>query len=316
MKKILVRVSFIPVLFVLNAFSGEFPIYSASHVGEPPRIDGVLDDACWGTAEQTAPFVAIGGKAVGVSTTGMLCWDDKTLYIAFVCNEPLMDVLEERIRQGKVQMFDESIEVFLDADYDQSTYVQLRAGVTGERDSHYGFALYPEIQERWSAGVKLDKDRWMVEMAVPFELLGNSRLQPDTVWGLNLNRQRLIAVEREWTCWSDTKEGGFHQPARFGRLVFADYTLLLKCHYAILTRNLMDEIMNLLMRYPNAGKLLMPELIQLDKAWLEFLQNLSAVAPDTAAKYKELMPKGAEVVNTYEDFLVRLRLSVIREAFH
>ena len=316
MKKISAWVLFMSFLFVLNASGGEFPIYSASRVSEPPSIDGALDDACWVAAEKTAPLVAIGGKAVDVSTTGMLCWDKKTLYIAFVCNEPLMDVLEKRIRQGQVQMFDESIEVFLDADYDRSTYVQLRVGITGGRDSRYGIDLYPEIHERWSAGVRRGKDRWTVEMAVPFELLGDSRPHPDTVWGLNLNRQRLVDAERDkWTCWSDTK-GGFHSPARFGWLIFADYTLWLRCHYAVLTGNLMNETADLMMRYPYAGQPLMPELSRLDDAWLAFLQTIAKAAPDTGAKCRELLPRGAEVVNTYKKFLARMRLSVIREAFH
>lgn len=310
---------FVPFLFVLNASGDEFPIYSAYRVSEPPRIDGALDDACWATAEQTAPFVAIGGKAVDVSTTGMLCWDNKTLYIAFVCNEPLMDVLEKRIRQGQVRDFDESIEIFFDADYNRCTCVQLRVGITGDRESRSGINIYPEIHNGWSAGVKRDKNRWMVEAAIPFELLGNGRPRPDIIWGLNLNRQRLVDAAKgdKYTCWSDTK-GPFLSPSHFGRLIFADYILWLRCHYAVLTRNLMDEITDLMMRYPVAGKPVQPELIRLDKAWLDFLQTLSAPAPapDTAAKCKELMPKGAEVVNTYEEFLARLRLSVIAESFH
>ncbi len=316
MKKILVYALFIPFLFVLNVLGDEFPIYSASRVSEPPRIDGALDDACWTTAEKTAPLVAIGGQAVDISTTGMLCWDDKMLYIAFVCNEPLMNVLEERIRPGQVQDFDESIEVFLDADYDRYSYVQLRVGVKGERDSRYGTQLDPEIHKRWSAGVRRGKDRWTVEMAVPFELLSDSRLQPDTIWGLNLNRQRLVDAGREkWTCWSDTK-GGFHSPARFGRLFFADYPLWLRCHYAVLKGSLMDAIEDLMMRYPDAGRPLMPELNRLDEAWLAFLQTIAKAAPDTGGKCKELLPRGTEAVNRYKDFLARLRLSVIKEAFH
>ncbi len=188
------------------------------------------------------------------------------------------------------------------------------------RDSREGAAISPEIQAGWSAGIKRYDDRWTVEMAVPFRLLGGNPPRPDNVWGLNLNGSRGVNLEGAgygwtgWTCWSDTK-GAFATPNRFGRLVFTDYTLWLRCHYAVLTRNLMDEITDLMMRYPGAGKPLMPEISKLDGLWTDFLKQLSVSIPEVAGRQRELLATGDKVVAAYEEFLSRLRLGVIKTEF-
>ena len=123
MTKILVGILLIPLSYALYASNDTFPLYSAARVSDPPVIDGALEEDCWKNAEVTAPFVAIGGKVVNVRTTGMVGWDDKTLYLALVCEEPKMAVIEERIRSGQISGSDQSIEVFIDSNYDRSSYI-------------------------------------------------------------------------------------------------------------------------------------------------------------------------------------------------
>ncbi len=305
----------LPIFYAVNSFSSEFPFYSAARISDPPEIDGVLEDKCWENAYVTEPFVAIGGKAVDVKTTGMLCWDDKNLYVAFVCEEPMMNNIEERMERGQIKGFDESIEIFIDSNYDRSTYVQLRVGITGERESREGTALSPAIQAGWSAGIKKYADRWTMEAAIPFELLGGIRPGPDIIWGLNLNRQRIVDPQGDmWTCWSDTK-GAFATPRRFGNLIFADYPLWLRYRYTVLTGRLMEEMADMIMRYPFAGRQLLPELPRLDGLWADFLLKVADLPSGKADGYAELMSKGESVVASYEELLTRLRMEVIKTEF-
>jgi len=304
------------ICFVLtvNVFCEELPIYSALRILNPPQIDGVLDDECWIESEKAEPFVAIGGKAVDVTTITMLCWDDRNLYIGFICKEPSMEFIKQRIKQRKIVGFGESIEVFLDTNYDRSTYKQLRVGITGERDSYSGSDPCPEIDDKWFAAVHLDKDQWTVEMAIPFELLSRTPQMPNILWGLNLNRSSNRRTVGKWTCWSDTK-GAFATPTRFGRLVFADYSLWLRYYYTVRTGDLMKQIAEEVMLYPNAGKCFMPELNLLDKKWLEFLEAVSSASPDTGAKCKKIIPQGEMLVKEYEQLSYRLRLMIIEIEF-
>jgi len=305
----------LPLAGVLYADDDELPYYSALRTSDAPHIDGILDDECWAKAGKTVSFVAIGGKAVAVSTRGMSCWDGQSLYLAFICEEPLMKVIEERIAHGKMGGFEESVEIFLDADYDRSTYMQLRISITGDRESRKGTELCSDIHDGWPASVRRYEDKWIAEAAIPFKFLDEGCPHPDTVWGLNLNRQRLVGGEQgKYTCWSDTK-GAFATPARFGNLVFADYALWLRQYFGKAIGGLTAEAADLMMHYPVAGKPMLEELNRLDGLWAEFVRMLPAIAPGDASELSGMIARGRAVAGRYEEFLARLRLAVIGTAF-
>jgi len=304
--------SFFLLLFASTLFSGEFPFYSAKKISVPPVIDGILNEECWKNAEMTVPFVAIGGKEVNVKTVGLLCWDKEKLYIGFICEEPLMEIIEKKIKDGNIKGFDESIEVFIDSRYDRSSYIQLRVGIIGERESRKGAEVSPEMQAGWTAGIKRDKDRWTVEMGVPFALIAYKDITPDTIWGLNLNRQRTVDPKGDaWTCWSDTK-GPFATPSRFGNLIFTDYPVWARYYYTLIVNKLMDEVMELIMQYPQATKPFIPEMKKLDNLWWELIKKLY---DEKSLNYKEISIAGDKVVSEYRAFLSQIHLAVIETEF-
>jgi hypothetical protein len=48
----------------------------------PPRIDGILDDACWKDAQEITDFVIIGtSNLTAWQSFGYVCYDDSHLYI-------------------------------------------------------------------------------------------------------------------------------------------------------------------------------------------------------------------------------------------
>ncbi len=315
MRKKIFWMFLLTMFYAFDSSASEFPFYSAAIINDSLIIDGAIEEECWRRAYITEPFVAIGGKSADVQTTGMLCWDEKNLYIAFVCEEPMMKTIEERILRGQVKGFDESIEIFIDSNYDRSSYIQLRVCITGERESRKGSSIAPEIQAGWHAGIKKYADRWSIEAAIPFELLGGNSPKPDIIWGLNLNRQRVVDPRGDmWTCWSDTK-GAFATPQRFGNLIFADYPLWIRYRYTLITVRLMEEIADMIMRYPQAGKPLMPDIGRIDGLWSNFLTKLAAESAKAADRHAELSSNGDSVVAAYEEFLSRLRMEVIKTAF-
>jgi hypothetical protein len=282
--------------------------------GEPPVIDGVLDEACWVRAARTAPFVAIGGKPVAVTTTGMLCWDDRALNLAFICGEPRMARIEQRLAAGQAAELGESIEVFIDT-RERSSFVQLLLPVAGERRAIEGGKDSARIRDGWSAQLRRLGDRWEVEMAVAWAVLADHLPTPDQVWGLNLNRTRgLDADSPPYHCWSAT-EAAFAEPNRFGNLVFTPYPIWLRAHFTARSAALTAELANLVTRYPLAAEPLLPEFGWLDTAWTEFLRALTAPAADGAAGNEALRAQGERAIAAGEDLLARLRLAVIESQF-
>lgn len=292
--------------------AGDLPFYAALRTRSSPRVDGVLDDACWQNAEKTAPFVAIGGKAADVQTGSMACWDSGNLYIAFVCPEPRMEDLEARIARGDVDLFEESIEIFVNPSYDRYTYLQLRVDVLGNRDVHRRNDLTRDLDDRWTAAAARGQDQWTVEAAMPFAILG-SEPGVATLWSFNVNRQRLAhGGPVQWTCWSDTK-GGFHSPSRFGCLVFAEYRAWLRFHFRREIDAQEQRMGELTLRFPQVGGELLTELQRLDQAQAGFFELVSTGESKGEQDCRTLFDHGAALLGTYEQSLAEMRLAVLRD---
>jgi hypothetical protein len=289
------------------------PWYSALRTPQPPTVDGILQDPCWARTAQTAPFVAIGGKAVAVRTTGMLCWDGQALYVALVCEEPKMALIEQRLGAGQAADLGESVEVFIDT-RERLSFVQLLLPVAGERRAIEGGKDSDRLRDGWSAKVRRLGDRWEVEMAVAWPVLADRLPTPDQAWGLNLNRTRVLDADSPpFHCWSAT-QAAFAEPNRFGNLVFAPYPLWLRARYTAQAAALTADLANLVTRYPLAAGPLLPELGRLDAAWTEFLRTLAetgAVGPGQ----EEGRVRGEQAIAAYEDLLARLRLAVVESQF-
>ena len=303
---------------VLTAAETTRPSYSALRTADTPVIDGALDEACWGKAARSTPFVAIGGKPVAVTTTGMLCWDDRALYIAFICEEPRMARIEERLTAGQAAELGESIEVFIDT-RERLSFVQLLLPIAGERRAVEGGKDSPRVRDGWSAKVRRLSDRWEVEMAVAWSVLADRVPTPDQVWGLNLNRTRGLDPESPpYHCWSAT-QAAFAEPNRFGSLVFTPYPIWLRASFTAKSAALTAELADLVTRYPVAAEPLLSEFGRLDAAWTEFLRALAAPAASDAAGdaagNEALRAHGEQAIAAYEDLLARLRLAVVENQF-
>lgn len=312
MKHLLIIVAglFIAQLAGITSASDSFLIYSASKVAHAPVIDGKLDDACWRDAEQTAPFVKIGGSNSPVETRGRLCWDEGRLYIALVCSEPRMDALKERLQRGLLDPMEESVEIFIDSDYDKFTYLQFRVGVRGERDTHRGNDPADSLTPRWRGAAAVNADNWTLEAAIPFTLL-ERKPSSRALWGLNLNRQRCLDPLVLWTCWSDT-QGGFHSPSRFGHLIFSGYAEWVQNYYWSRAAGKIEELADLIHRY---GLPIETRMSHLGLLFEVFKRETAAENPRTASQCSPVCLAGERMLKQYEDILAAQRLRVIQDEF-
>jgi hypothetical protein len=92
------------------------PTYQCRRADAPPVLDGQIDDAVWGTAEWTAPFVAIeDGGQVALDSRLALLWDDDYLYAAYRFIDPQPNAVCEQPRDW-VFLWDPDAELFLHGD--------------------------------------------------------------------------------------------------------------------------------------------------------------------------------------------------------
>ncbi|MBU1858326.1 MAG: carbohydrate-binding family 9-like protein, partial [Verrucomicrobia bacterium] len=197
------------------------PLVTAYRAGQPPRLDGVLDDPCWQAASLCQPFLSLEGRDLDTQNHARICWDDTHVYIAFECFERFLDpVLQQTARvtaeqkQHDSSVFsDDCIEVFLDIP--GAGLFQFAANSIGTRyESKDGDANW---NCDWQAQALRGKDRYTVECAIPLAALGVKSLE-GAEWRGNFCRERKAVPEN--TTWSGL-QGAFNDRGQYGTIRFA-----------------------------------------------------------------------------------------------
>lgn len=308
------RVAIWTVMWVGAAglFAADEPwlVYSATETRQAPVINGRLDDACWREIEQTRPFVCTGGAAAPNDSRGMACWDARNLYVGFICAESMLADIRKKKADGLLQPFDESVEIFVDADHDHFTYVQFRVDIVGNRDTRIGQELDQTMDKRWSGAAAEGQSQWTAEAAIPWELVTKRQPTEKTVWGLNLNRCRLFRPEGKWTCWSDTK-GPFHSPERFGHLIFFSYSTFLPSYFAASFRATRDEISQIQRRLKTATAADTDRLTLLQLESEQLIKALRAAPMVKGSEAAAFYSQGVAQERKWESFQCEMNLRLI-----
>ena len=186
-------------------------VYEAGRTSGPIRVDGVLDEAAWGLAPWTDPFVDIEGgtrPAPGLATRAKLLWDDEALWIGAEIEEP--HVWGSLRRRDAVIYMDDDFEVFIDPDGDTHQYYELEINALGTiwdlllvrpyRDGGPAVhawdipGLRTAVHVLGTINDPSDEDRgWTVEIAIPWGPLAEATEvpvppRPGDRWRLNFSR--------------------------------------------------------------------------------------------------------------------------------
>lgn len=210
------------------------PEAEAVHVERPPALDGSLSDPEWARAKPLEvnfnPFTLARSP---LRTEARLLYDERCLYVGFDCedSDPWATM---RVRDMPLWT-EEVVEVFLDPEGRAERYLEL--GVN-PLNTQYDILLRVQRSSggqrrisdcNWDiegllSRVRTRRGGWTVEIAIPFASLTHWRValppRPGDVWRLQLGRaERPNRGETTWLCWAPMANT-FHQPDRFGRLVF------------------------------------------------------------------------------------------------
>ncbi len=197
------------------------PVISASSAGQPPRIDGRLDDPCWQGAAPITSFLCVdaGRPAPTQRTEAWVACDADAIYLAARCFDDHMGEVQavETGHDGRVWR-DDCLEVFLMPG--SPYYYHLGANLLGTRyDARHSTqpgaaAGTPESWNgEWSVAAQRAADCWTMELAIPLACLewGAGRIAAPL--RLNIGReQRRLA---EFSCWPAS---GFNKSEEFAVL--------------------------------------------------------------------------------------------------
>lgn len=188
----------------------------ARQCGKPPEVDGQINDPAWKTTP-VFQFLTPSGAKPYRHTEARLTYDKQNLYLAFVCEEPLLNTIVVRVTNQDGPVWeDDSVEILLDTRLDRKHYFHLIANANG--------LLYDaRVKDReWDSGARVKTGRtkgaWTLEIAVPWVGLEMETPRPNQRIGLELVRTRAQKPQ-EMTQWCPTF-GGNHTPKRFGILTF------------------------------------------------------------------------------------------------
>lgn len=221
------------VASVAGHFSKEVRTLQSFRVTQPPGIDGKLDDRAWENAVRTGQFRTLGGKALSKAKTEvMTCWDTENLYIAFICYEPQMEKLVPSYKRylGPYSWGagTDEVELFIRKFRGKPGYFHFTASAAGQL--YHRLSVAPRTDTEWRWHIKLRtarfKERWQVEMAIPFSELKyplagyHYALTPSDgeEWEITFGRF-CVPVGEEWSSWN---AGTFHSRGPLGKLIFRE----------------------------------------------------------------------------------------------
>ncbi len=210
------------------------PILQAEMV-EAPKIDGVLDDACWQGREKLSGFkVSANGSDPNQPTEVMICRDAGTLYVAFICHDsqPSLIHASQTQRGGSIGS-DDFVSVLIDALHThlQHYHFEVTAGGVQYEEIPNNAASNITWRGDWQAAARRNDTGWTAEVAIPFAMLR----YPGRADTIGIVFRRYIPRVEEMSYWPDVGPTedmalyadltGLDLPARRSRPIFMPYTV-------------------------------------------------------------------------------------------
>ncbi len=192
----------VPALFALSAapLAAQEPLKLLAVrpvVTAPPKIDGVIDDACWKAIEPVSDFTQydpINGAKASEETFVWAAFDQDYLYFAFLMKDSQPRKIWAELTPRNEYENNDSIKLILDAYNDKRTSIEFEVNPRGVQKN--------SVETIWKSEAFIRPDGWSAEMAIPFKSLRFSAQKLD-VWGINF--ERYINRLNETDFWTDVK---------------------------------------------------------------------------------------------------------------
>jgi len=241
-------------LFLLFAYSFSYAQdpakqkqLSATRTIETPKIDGVLDDACWINVPIATDFFEIRPVPGRVEkqdrrTEMKVLYDDVAIYVYARMYDDKDSVSHELVSRDNIGNAD-FISIIVDPFYDKMNgngFFVTAAGVQFDAKYSQVGDEDPNWNAVWESAVKIDDKGWTCEMKIPYSALRFSGKDMQN-WGLNFSRRiQRTNVQTFWNFVNPTVNGFINQEGLFTgikdikpplRLSFSPYISAYVNHY-------------------------------------------------------------------------------------
>ena len=212
MKKCYSNCSFIKIAVVLVlAFIYHFSVNAQKknaqfqlHIGKassPIEVDGVMNEETWRNAEVTSNFNMVLPMDTGLAkspTEVRMAYDEHNLYLIAVCYQAVPGpYFVESLRRDWTFGKNDNFLLFLDPFDDQTNgfaFGTNSAGAQWDGMMYGGGSVDLNWENKWRSEVKSDKDKWVLEIAIPFKSIRYKKGIKE--WGINFSRLDLKTTEK------------------------------------------------------------------------------------------------------------------------
>jgi hypothetical protein len=184
------------VIFTSIVGAVEVPVSDSA-----PQIDGVFDDPAWQNASVISDFYQQfpkSGEQPIDKTEVRLLQDCEHLYLGIICYGDTTGIVQRQNKRDTSVYEDDSIEIFISTIGNEQCYFLVVNSLNIQADGIYivrsGNFDYT-WDGIWESAVKIEKDRWVLEIAIPYRSLRYGR---SNVWKFNIVRYNQIT--KETTC--------------------------------------------------------------------------------------------------------------------
>lgn len=185
----------------LGGTMSELPVITPAYVGFAPSVDGKLGDEAWSRAPLATDFQLLGSAGPATQQTRVrVCYDRNNIYLMFECLEDRMGDLLVKHKEDSAPVWqDDSVEVFICpyAVAGESRCHQFVVNAAGAKA--YLRPGWVKQAENWRAAASRQSDRWIVEMAIPFDIL-KPLGRNENCWRVNFGRNEH--PHQETSSWS------------------------------------------------------------------------------------------------------------------
>jgi hypothetical protein len=187
----------------------------------PPKIDGILDDACWERVEWASDFVQFEpteGQAPTEQTAFKIVYDETALYIAYRAFDREPESIA-RLLARRDRFPGDWVEINIDSYLDRRTAFSFTSSVSGVRGDEFvsqdGNNWDPNWDPVWQLETQLDAQGWTAEVRVPLSQLRFAD-RDEQVWGIQVTRRLFRKEER--SLWQPKSKSESGWVSRFGEL--------------------------------------------------------------------------------------------------
>jgi hypothetical protein len=175
---------------------------SAARINLAPKIDGILDDECWKSAEVTGDFKQnspLENGPVANKTEVRITYDNTALYIGAMCYDSSPDSIMRQLGLRDDYLSADNFRIVFDTYNTQQDAFDFSVTASGvQSDSRFSDYNFNAV---WHSDVKILSNGWSVEMEIPWSAL-RFPSKAEQIWGLQITRH--IQRSYEFDQWALT----------------------------------------------------------------------------------------------------------------